>query len=166
MGRPRQPARPRSDAMPLPRRLARQSCLAAALAVAVMVAAAGVAWARSEKTVAYTFDRVWPAAVRFLRVDERLKIVEKDADAGYVLFELREEGKVFPGALELIRGEEEGRPVVRLAVKIEDRPDYVESAMLGRLERKLREELGAPTPAPPRPAKPPKAEPPPVDAGP
>jgi len=162
----RRSARLPSD-MPQTRRpLSIKTSIAVAIAVAVaaLVAAAGVALARSEKTVAYAFARVWPAAVRFLRVDERLKIVEKDADAGYVLFELREEGKVFPGALELIRVQEEGREAVKLSVKIEDRPDYVESAMLGRLERKLREELGAPTPAPPKPAKPEK--PPDGDAGP
>ncbi len=54
--------------------------------------ATSLATARSEKTLAYPRDQVWPTAVRFLVVDERVKVLEKDADAGYVLFELRDEG--------------------------------------------------------------------------
>lgn len=130
--------------------------------------------ARSEKTLAYPRDQAWPAAVRFLAVDERLKLVEKDADAGYVLFELRDEGKLFRGALEVVVIVVEGRTLVRFVLTIEDRPSWLEAAMLGRLERKLRAELGAPTPAPaPRPRDAPKdaprdapkAPPPPQDDG-
>ena len=120
--------------------------------------------AKTDKTVAYPAARVFPAAVRFLRVDERLTIVEKDADAGYVMFELKEEGKTFPGALELVAVESAGRPAVRLVLRIEDRPSYVEIAMLERLERKLRAELGSePRPAPrPEPKPAPKPESPPT----
>jgi len=120
--------------------------------------------AKTDKTVAYPAARVFPAAVRFLRVDERLTIVEKDADAGYVLFELAQDGKTFPGALELVAVESAGRPAVRLVLRIEDRPSYVEIAMLERLERKLRAELGSePRPAPrPEPKPAPKPESPPT----
>jgi hypothetical protein len=131
--------------------------LAAFLALTL---AAGSAGARSDKTVAYPAAKVFPTAVRFLRVDERVTILEKDADAGYVLFELEQDGKTFPGALELVVTESSGRPAVRLVLRIEDRPSYVESAMLERLERKLRAELGSEPPPPPRPA--PKPEPKPV----
>jgi hypothetical protein len=108
--------------------------------------------------------------VRFLAVDERLKLVEKDAEAGYVLFELRDEGKLFRGSLEVIAIAVDGRPVVRFVLTIEDRPSWLEVAMLRRLERKLRLELGSPAPAPspkqPPPAKDaPKAPPPPADDG-
>jgi hypothetical protein len=119
---------------------------------------AGPAAARSEKTLAYPRDQAWPAAVRFLAVDERLKIVGKDAEAGYVLFELPDEGKVFRGALEVIATAEGGRPVVRFVLTIEDRPSWLEVAMLRRLERKLRAELGSPAP-PPAPKDPPRAPP-------
>ena len=51
-------------------------------------------------------------------------------------------------------------PKLRLVMHIEDRPDYMEVGMLDRLERKLRDELGAPPrierpkkkPAPEKPA--------------
>ncbi len=119
--------------------------------------AVGVASARSEKTLAYQLDQVWPAAVRFLVVDERVKVIEKDADAGYVLFELKDDGKVYRGSLEVMAVVKERRTSVRFVLQIEDRPDWIEVAMLTRLERKLRSELG--TPAPP-PAKDPPKEPP------
>jgi hypothetical protein len=128
-----------------------------------------IASARSEKALAYPREQAWPAAVRFLAVDERLKLVDKDADAGYVLFELRDEGKLFRGSLEVVAIVVEGRPLVRFVLTIEDRPSWLEVAMLRRLERKLRVELGSPAPAPaPRPPprdapKPPK--PPPGDGG-
>jgi hypothetical protein len=111
----------------------------------------GVASARSEKTLAYTREAVWPAAVRFIRVDEGLKIVEKDPDAGYVLFELKDEGKTFRGSLEVMTVIVDGRTLVRFVVQVEDRPTWIEIAMLTRLERKLRSELGSPSPPPSKP---------------
>jgi hypothetical protein len=103
--------------------------------------------------------------VRFIRVDERLKIVEKDADAGYVLFELHEEKKTFRGSLEIATILEDGRSYTRFVVTVEDRPAYLEVGMLQRLEHKLRVELGSPSPAPSlkpkkddEPKEPPKAK--------
>jgi hypothetical protein len=107
---------------------------------------ATAALAKSDKTVAYPAAKVFPTAVRFLRVDEHVKITEKDADAGYVMFELSQDGKTFPGALELVETVSSGRPAVKLVLRIEDRPSYVEIAMLERLERKLRADLGSEPP--------------------
>lgn len=122
------------------------------LALAVSSSAA---YARSEKSLAYPRPEAWATAVRFLRIDERLKIIEKDADAGYVLFEVREDKKTFRGSLELIELEKDGRHIIRFVVAIEDRPTWVEIGLLNRLERKLRIELGSPAPAPtPKPKKP------------
>ena len=123
-----------------------------AVAALLLMVAPGGAAAKSEKTVAYAAAKVFPAAVRFLRVDEGVTITEKDADAGYVMFELAQDGKTFPGALELVVTESSGRAAVRLVLRIEDRPSYVEVAMLERLERKLRAELGSEPPVPPKPA--------------
>jgi hypothetical protein len=119
----------------------------------------GVAEARSEKTLAYQREQAWPTAVRFLRVDAKLKVVEKDADAGYVLFEFVEDKKTFRGSLEVIEVVKDGRKLVRFVVTIEDRPSWVEIEMLTKLERKLRAELGTPAPAPTPKAPPPKEEP-------
>ena len=142
------------------------------LALLVLVLSSTLAWARAEKTLAYARDAAWPAAVRFIRVDEKLKILEKDADAGYVLFELREEGKTFRGSLEVMTVVVDNRTVTRFVMQIEDRPSWVEIAMLQRLERKLRVELGAPAPPPSKkkpedkPKDEPKPEPKPDDGAP
>lgn len=119
----------------------------------------GLAEARSEKVLAYQKDPAWQASVRFLRVDAKLKLIEKDAEAGYVLFEFREEKKTFRGSLEVIEIVKDGRKLVRFVVQIEDRPAWVEVELLTKLERKLRAELGAPSPSPtPRDKEPPKKE--------
>lgn len=138
-------------------------CLAAIAAAAVSMSLAGPAAARSEKTLAYPREQAWPTAVRFLVVNERVKVTDKDADAGYVMFELRDDGKTYRGSLELVTIVRDGQAVVRFVLQIADRPSWLEIAMLGRLEAKLRAELGSPSPppaAPPKPAKPPKQEPP------
>jgi hypothetical protein len=151
-----QPARPR------PSRTAR---LAAALIVCLVtcltawIAAPGTAEARTERTTYFSYAQVWPTAIRFLRVDEGHEVVEKDEDAGYVLFEVVEENKRFRGALELVRVKDErGRPAVRMVVRIDDRPAYMELGLLDRLERKLRQEYGEPPAFVPRPAKPAKPD--------
>jgi hypothetical protein len=128
------------------------------LAFALSAGMTGAASARSEKTLAYQRDQAWPAAVRFLRVDAKLKLIEKDAEAGYVLFEYREENKTFRGSLEVIELVKDGRKLVRFVVQIEDRPAWVEIELLTKLERKLRAELGTPAP-PPSPRPPRKDEP-------
>lgn len=146
--------------------------LVASLVAVALTALAPAALARSEKTIAYTREQVWPTAVRFLVVDEHVKVTEKDADAGYVLFELRDEGKTYRGSLEVMAFVRDGRTSVRFVLQIEDRPDWIEVAMLTRLERKLRAELGTPAPPPAKdppkapPKDPPPAAPPPDEGGP
>lgn len=106
------------------------------------------AYARSEKTLAYPREPAWSTAVRFLRVNAGLKLVEKDAEAGYVIFEYKEDHRTFRGSLELIELVKDGRKVVRFVMTIEDRPSWVELDLLRRLERKLHDELGSPAPDP------------------
>jgi hypothetical protein len=117
---------------------------------ALLLAAPAAADARSEKTVHWTADRIFPTAVRFLRVDAKVKIVEKDAESGYVLFDLDSDGKTFRGALEIVVVTDD--PVeVRLILTIDDRPEYMEQSMLDKLELKLKDELGTPPPDKPKP---------------
>jgi hypothetical protein len=150
-------------------RRSRARATAIACGVAVLAGVVPPADARADKTLAYRRDQAWPAAVRFLVVDERARITDKDAEAGYVIFELREDKKTFRGSLELATVDKDGRTAVRFVLQIEDRPSWAETSMLARLERKLRAELGAPTPpptpppAPARPAEPPRPEPPRAD---
>lgn len=137
------------------------------VSVSLVAALATAAGARSDKTLAYTRENVWPTAVRFLVVDEKVKVTDKDGDAGYVLFELKDEGKTYRGSLEVMTVVRDKRTSVRFVLQIADRPEWMEVAMLNRLERKLRTELGSPSPTPvtpgpsePKPAEPKPPEPP------
>jgi hypothetical protein len=132
-----------------PPRVCGRWCRLVAIAAGLAVVSAAPAWARSEKTR----EQVWPTAVRFLAVDERVKVTEKDAEAGYVMFELRDDGKLFRGSLEVMTVVRDGRSLVRFVLQIQDRPSWLEHAMLERLETKLRAELGSPSPPPAKPRK-------------
>jgi hypothetical protein len=95
-----------------------------------------VASAKTQRELAYPYAEVWPAMLRFLRVDEKLAILEKDADAGYILFELQEGKKTFRGSAEVARAGE----ATRVIITLKDRPSYMEDGLLERFERKLKEE--------------------------
>jgi hypothetical protein len=133
--------------------------LVAAL-VAALIAIPAVTWARSLEVVPYPITAVWPAAVRFLRVDRDFPIREKDESAGYVLFDYTDGPKPCKASLELIRvTDPEGRDATRLAVSIPDLPRRYEQMLLSKLAAKMREDHGPPAPPPAKP------EPPKRDAG-
>ena len=128
------------------------------LAAALLAALAAPAAAKSERSTYHTFERVWPTAVRHLAVDEGFKIVERDAETGYVTFEMSEKGKTYTGALEVVKTSDDGRPTVRLVLTIADRPSWMEGAVLDRMLAKLHKEQGDPPP-PPAEKKPPADKP-------
>ncbi len=113
--------------------------------------------ARSEgRTLTYQREHVWPTAVRFLVVDEKAKVIDKDADAGYVLFELKEDNKTFRGSLEIVTVLIDGQHNLKFSINLVDRPLWREAGMVERLEKKLRNELG--TPPPQKKKEPPKED--------
>jgi hypothetical protein len=128
------------------------------LAAGLIAALAAPAAARSERSTYHTFDKVWPTAVRHLAVDEGFKIVERDAETGYVTFEMTDKGKAYSGALEVVKTTDDGRPAIRLVLTIADRPSWMEGAVLDRMLAKLYKEQGDPPPPPPE-KKPPADKP-------
>jgi len=108
----------------------------------------------------YGYDRTWNAALRMLRVDLGLKVVEKDEANGYLLFEYHssESGnKVSQGSLELVRAKDGDGPI-HVIVQLPQMPRYHEQVIVDQLQRKMRMEYGDPPPH--------KAPaPPPADAG-
>lgn len=127
------------------------------LVLAAVLLWAAPASAKSSRDLPYAYDATFASLVRFLRVDEKLKVVEKDADAGYVMFELVDGKKTYGGAAEVSKAPDGGRGV-KLTIRINDRPSYMELGLIDRFELKLREELGDPPP-PPAPAPAPDARP-------
>jgi hypothetical protein len=119
------------------------------------------AQARSMEIVPYPVTDVWPATVRFLRVDRSFPIKEKDEAAGYVLFEYTDGPKSCRASIELIRATDvEGRDATRVAVSIPDLPKRYEQMLIDKLVIKLREDQGPPAPPPKRnkPAEPAKPD--------
>jgi hypothetical protein len=114
-----------------------------ATAAALVLLVAAPAFAKTSRELGYRFEQVFPALVRFLRVDEKLKLTEKDESAGYILFELSDGKKTFAGAAEVAKLEGGSRVTVRIG----DRPAYMELGILDRFADKLHEELGEPPPA-------------------
>jgi hypothetical protein len=112
----------------------------------ICLAMAGTAEARSKRNTTYRYSQLWSTTVRFLRVDNRFPIAEKDKKDGYILFEYREQGKKYQGALELIPTVSNGKQYIRLSLQIANMPGYVETVFLNRLMKKLRKEYGDPPP--------------------
>lgn len=117
--------------------------------------------ARAKGDVSYPFSSVWTTLVRLVRVDLGCAITEKDKEEGYLLFDYEDAGRTVPGTIELVRSKRGIQEIVSLVVQIPAMPSYVERMVIDRLERKLREELGAPRQpaAPPAPAPQPAPEP-------
>ncbi len=127
--------------------------------VATVSLAATFAWARTHEIAPYPITSVWPAAVRFLRVDRGFPIREKDEGAGYVLFDYTDGPKPCRASLELIRTTDyEGRDATKMAISIPDLPHRFEQMLLDKLSVKLRDDEGPPAP-PPRKGEKPAAQP-------
>ncbi|MEB2311550.1 MAG: hypothetical protein OZ921_03710 [Sorangiineae bacterium] len=138
-----------------------------ALAAGVLALAAGAlfgaraAEARVEGDSPYSRAQTFNAALRYVRVDLGYEVVEKDADAGYLLFKYAQPGRktATEGAFEIVQVKD----TVKVYVQLPKMPEYHEVVLRDGLLRKLRDEYGAP-PAK-RPATPKPAPAPPSDAG-
>ncbi len=122
-----------------------------ALAAACWLAPA-TSQARTLEIALYPIADVWPAAVRFMRVDRDFPIHEKDEDAGYILFEYTDGPKPCKGSLELIHVvDPQGREATRIAISIPDLPHRYEQMLLDKFLTRLRDERGPPPPPPRKP---------------
>jgi hypothetical protein len=113
--------------------------------------------ARRQGDLRYSFEQVWNASLRMVRVDMRLPVTDRDQEAGYLLFDYLEHGKRFPGSLELVRGEQAQRPLTKIVIQVQGMPSYVEQMLYEKLSQKLRSEFGEPIEGPRPPAQKPKA---------
>jgi hypothetical protein len=128
--------------------------LASALAMGVLMHPPLVE-ARKQGEYRYPFDRVWNTALRMVRVDMRLPVTDRDAEAGYLLFDYMDHGRRFPGSIELVKRERNDQPVITAVIQVQGMPSYVEQMMLDKLEKKLKDEVGEPL----EPKKPPAEKP-------
>jgi hypothetical protein len=105
------------------------------------------AWARVEASTEYSKAQTFSAALRFLRVDRGYEVLEKDADAAYLLFRypLPGQGQSATGSVEVV----ETTAGVKVYVRLPRLPAYQEAVLRDGLLHKLRDDYGAPPPKPP-----------------
>jgi len=122
------------------------------------------ALAKKTEDFRHSYDQVWGAAVRLIRVDQGYPIKDRDETVGYFLFDYRDDGRLYPGSVELVRIEDQGGGPIRVVIQIPAMPSYIERMLLDKLERKLLDEYGEPPPPPPKtPAEEPPSEEPPSE---
>ncbi len=105
----------------------------------------------------HTYDQVWGAAIRLIRVDQGYAIKDRDESVGYFLFDYRDDGRTYPGSVELMRIKDQGGGEIRAVIQIPAMPSYIERMLLDKLRKKLTDEFGeAERPKPP--SDPPSSE--------
>ena len=105
--------------------------------------------ARVSERSSYSKTQTYSTALRFLRVDRGYAIVEKDAEASYLIFSY----PISQGSEETSNGSVEVVELsdgVRLVVNLPRLPEYHERVLSDGIFNKLRREYGAPPPRKPR----------------
>lgn len=128
------------------------------VALSLVLALPSFGNARRADVHAYRMDQVWSTVVRLLRVDYGYSVRDRDQSIGYILFDYPHGTRSVPGSFELVEVQQNGHTQVRVTISIPAMPAYIERMHLDRLQRKLREDHGAPMP-PPRRAPEPEPEP-------
>ena len=126
----------------------------AAFLVTVALLAPATTHAKKTEDFRHTYDQVWGAAIRLIRVDQGYPIKDRDQTVGYFLFEYKDDGRMYPGSVELVRIEDQGGGPIRVVMQIPAMPSYIERMLLDKLKKKLIDEHGEPAP-PKKPAEPP-----------
>lgn len=114
---------------------------AASLLCGVLVVSG--ARARVEAESDYTRAQTYNGALRYLRVDLGYEVVEKDQDAGYILFRYEPPGRrgnPTNGSIEVLESKER----VKLVIQLPQMPTYHETTLRDGLLKKLRTEYGEP----------------------
>jgi len=114
-----------------------------ALALVAILSGSESARARVEAESAYSKAQTYSGALRYLRTELGYEVVEKDADAAYLIFKYRESGqkdRESTGTVEIV----ESYGKVRVYVQLPRMPEYHERVLRDGLMKKLRDEYGAP----------------------
>lgn len=102
----------------------------------------------------HSYDQVWGAAIRLIRVDQNYPIKDRDETVGYFLFDYRDDTRMHPGSVELVRIEDQGGGPIRVVMQIPSMPSYIERMLLDKLRKKLIDEYGEPAAPPKKPEAP------------
>ena len=121
--------------------------LSAAILLSVVLWPAA-ADAKKTEVFRHTYEQVWGAAIRLIRVDQGYPIKDRDEGVGYFLFDYQDDGRTYPGSVELIRIEGKGAPEILVVMQIPAMPSYIERMLLDKLGKKLGHDYGQPPPPP------------------
>lgn len=118
------------------------------------VGARPIALLENRRILSYPMDQVWTTAIRYLRIDRGFEVVDRDQEAGYMLFEFPVDGGgTGSGSLEMFpTTDDSGRDSVSVAVSTGAGPLHLPNTILDGLAAKVRAERGQP--APPKPDAP------------
>lgn len=124
---------------------------------AVMVARP-IAFLSHQRELSYPFKQVWPTAIRYLKVDRKYKLTDKDQDAGYIMFEFPHgPNGTGAGSLELLPSKDaSGRDAVKVMISTSNGPAHLPHTLGEGLTAKIKNERGQP--APPPPSSPPQGD--------
>ncbi len=89
----------------------------------------------------YTFDQTFGAALRLIRIDMGLTVLEKSSEEGYIMFDYvsPESGKkIEKGSVEIVSSNGQ----VQAVVSLPNMPKYHEEMIKNRLAKKLLDENG------------------------
>lgn len=117
-----------------------------------------VSQAKKTADFRHSYDQVWGAAIRLIRVDQGYPIKDRDESVGYFLFDYRDDGRTYPGSVELVRIEDQGGGPIRVVIQIPAMPSYIERMLLDKLEKKLIDEYGEPLPPTDKPSEDPPSD--------
>jgi hypothetical protein len=111
-----------------------------ATTLGLILSASNVARADASDQVGYSQKQVYSAAVRYLRIDLRYEITERDPDAAYLLFEYQPMGQTSArfGAVEIVKLQQG----VRMVIRLPDQPSYREAMLRDGLLKKLHSDYG------------------------
>ncbi|MCH9682606.1 MAG: hypothetical protein K0V04_14310 [Deltaproteobacteria bacterium] len=125
-----------------------------------------------DRVLPYPTEQVWPAALRYLRVDRGYTLVDRDRDGGFIVFDFpvgsSANGTRGSGSVEIVSTVDmAGRPAASVKVSTDAGPVHLPHAIAEGLAAKLKEERGQPAPPPqPEPPPSPAPDPAPDDGGP
>jgi hypothetical protein len=125
--------------------------LLAPIAVLAALLAPTTSHAKKTEDFRHTYEQVWGAAIRLIRVDQGYPIKDRDESVGYFLFDYKDDGRMYPGSVELVRIADQGAGSIRVVMQIPAMPSYIERMLLDKLEKKLVDEYGEPAPPPKEP---------------
>lgn len=123
----------------------------ALLTVLAALLAPTTSHAKKTEDFRHTYEQVWGAAIRLIRVDQGYPIKDRDESVGYFLFDYKDDGRMYPGSVELVRIADQGAGSIRVVMQIPAMPSYIERMLLDKLEKKLVDEFGEPAPPPKKP---------------